>query len=252
MIRALILYAMVGYLLYIALADAEAESATRRMTEARAASTYQVIGTSSLVKRSGPAVWYRQVGSLGAGTTVAIGCQFRSSSNVRGSTIWNRLIDGSWISDFFVSTPVYDGFSAGIPRCVDQPAEAVGSTREQRAVAWAKAQVGKTHQSDGRPWNNWCDRFVANAYGVANSGYATAWTHWQALVRRGVARAGSKAVPVGGLAFFANGSAGHVMLSLGGDWFVSTGPKVHYATLGGGYGRYLGWAPANAEWPGRG
>lgn len=226
----------------------DAKAASAKVVPARAAvSGYRIVGTFRVAKRSGPGTHYRRLGWIGRGSQIDIACQQRGMK-VRGSTIWNRLSDGSWVSDFYVSTPVFNDFSPGVPKC-DQPA--VSGSKEKRAVDWAWQQVGKTHQIDGRPWNNWCDRFVANAYGMINSGYATAYIHWQDLLGRGLARVGDRNVPAGGLAFFLNSWAGHVMLGLGDGRFISTGPKVFVTDINRSFGQYLGWAPANPEWPGR-
>ncbi|MCB9834709.1 C40 family peptidase [Candidatus Nomurabacteria bacterium] len=120
------------------------------------------------------------------------------------------------------------------------------------AVDWAKAQLGKAYQPDsGRPWNGWCDRFVALAYGRAFSGYHTAYDHFLEMNRRKMINA-SREVPAGGLAFFGptnNVPAGHVMISIGNGQFVSTGPVIMLTDLNmGGLGQYLGWSQPNPEW----
>ncbi len=225
-----------------------AKAASVNVVSARTAvSGYKIVGTPRVAKRSGPGVSYRRLGWIYGGTSIDVACQQRGT-NVRGSSIWNRLSDGSWVSDFYVSTPVFNDYSPGIPKCIQSVAVGV---KEKRAIDWAWQQVGKTHQADGKRWNNWCDRFVANAYGMANSGYATAYIHWQDLLARGLARVGDRNVPAGGLAFFLNSWSGHVMLSLGDGRFISTGPKVFLTDANRSFGQYLGWAPANSEWPGR-
>lgn len=207
---------------------------------------YKIVGISRVARRTGPGTNYRRLGWINRGTQIDIACQ-KEGMRVRGSSIWDRLSDGGWITDYYVSTPLFNGFSPGISQC-DQ---ASAGSREKRAVDWAWQQVGQSKQFDGKPWNNWCDRFVANAYGMTNSGYATAFIHWQDLLARGLARVGDRNVPTGGLAFFLNNWAGHVMLSLGDGRYISTGPKVFVTEANRSFGQYLGWAPANPEWPGR-
>jgi uncharacterized protein YraI len=213
--------------------------------KARAAVTgYRVYGTGGygLIERSGPGTGYARVGSLAEGTWLDITCQVRSGSSVGGSTMWDLLSNGGWISDYYTTTPVYNDNSPGIPIC---------GSREQRGVAWARAQLGQSYQSDGKPWNGWCDRFVANAFGMANSGYYTAYDHWLNLANRGLVVRGDTNVPYGALAFYYNGNGGHVMISEGNGLFVSTGPSVYETGLTSYFGSYLGWAWANPEWPGR-
>jgi hypothetical protein len=218
---------------------------------------YRVYGTGGLglKERSGPGTEYSVIGVLAEGTWIDITCQQRSGSSVGGSSIWDRLNGGAWVSDYYVSTPVFNDFSPGIPRCdvppSPPPPPPVVQTREQNAVSWARSQLGAMFQPDGKFWNGRCDRFVANAYGKANSGYLTAYSHWLDLQSRGLAHPGDHNIPLGGLAFYWNTSAGHVMISEGNGYFISTGPRVYETPLSSGFGTYLGWAPANPEWPGR-
>ncbi|HSH31246.1 MAG TPA: hypothetical protein VK963_01115, partial [Candidatus Saccharimonadales bacterium] len=140
-------------------------------------------------------------------------------------------------------------------------ARPLAASREQRAVAWARSQVGQTHQPNGTAWEGWCDRFVANAYGRATSGYNTAYDHYRNLRDRGLIHGGDPNVPYGALAFFGPTSGypqGHVMMAAGDGRFITTAlnrnssvnEPVHEAGLGE-VGNYLGWAWANPEWPGR-
>lgn len=124
--------------------------------------------------------------------------------------------------------------------------------RTEGAIAWASGFLGASVLPDGWSTVTACDHFVGLAYGMANSGYTTAYNHWLSLVSRGLAY-GDSAVPFGALAFFGpvpGNSAGHVMLSLGNGTFISTGTTVHYAHLAD-FGNFQGWAWANPEWPGR-
>ena len=66
--------------------------------------------------RSGPGVFYGIVGSLANGAPVSIVCQTRGDS-VQGSTIWDQLSSGGYLSDYYVNTPVVGGFSPGLSQC---------------------------------------------------------------------------------------------------------------------------------------
>lgn len=201
---------------------------------------YRVDGTggAGLRVRSGPGVGYERVGWLAEDTPIDIACQGTGSS-VGGSTIWDQLSAGGWVSDYYVYGTPYARFDERLPRCGEtQP------TREDNAVNWARSQLGST------AWNGLCDRFVANAYGKARSGYATAAAHYRDLQQRGLVHSDSN-IPYGALAFSAgNSAAGHVMLSLGGGRFITTAERVKEVSLSYG-GTYWGWSWANPEWPGR-
>lgn len=62
---------------------------------------------TSVNRRSGPGVGYAVVGSVADGATVSIACSANGTSHTGrwGTTsLWNRLTDGSWVSDAFVYT----------------------------------------------------------------------------------------------------------------------------------------------------
>jgi LasA protease len=66
-------------------------------------------GGGSLTRRSGPGVGYAVVGSVADGATVTISCSANGTSHTGryGTTaLWNRLTDGSWVSDAYLWTGV--------------------------------------------------------------------------------------------------------------------------------------------------
>lgn len=84
------------------------------------------------------------------------------------------------------------------------------------AISAARGAVGQ------KGWYRLCDRFVAEAYGYAYSGSATANEHWHRLVDAGLAHPGDNSPPAGALLFYDTGqAAGHVGLYLGNDMVAS-------------------------------
>lgn len=73
--------------------------------------------TDTLRERSGPGTWYQTRGILPAGARIMIACQVRSSSTIRGTGIWDRLTNGTYVTDYYTTTPSFNRFSAGIPHC---------------------------------------------------------------------------------------------------------------------------------------
>lgn len=208
-------------------------------------------GSWSLTVRSAPTTASPVVRSLANGTRVTLDCWVRGQA-VAGrwgaTTLWHRAA-GGYISDGFVYTGV-NGPAPGEPACGSpSPAPSPApSSRETRALSWARAQLGRTG------WNNWCDRFVANAYGRSASGYYSAYVHYQDLARRGLIRT-TGTPPAGALVFYApaaiNGYSGHVQLSEGNGTYITTAPTVRRVNLTWPGSRYLGWSYANPEWAGR-
>lgn len=128
------------------------------------------------------------------------------------------------------------------------------STRESRAVDWAKSQIGQTH-SGSRQWSGWCELFVENAYGTSGR-YGSAATNYTARKNVGQINTDTNP-PAGALVFYSWGSYGHVGISIGGGQVVSTQgdgskalPVRQHGVTGMGL-PYLGWAWPEASWPGR-
>ena len=113
--------------------------------------------------------------------------------------------------------------------------------RAAEAVAFARARLGHTD------WNNQCELFVERAFGTSGR-FATARTHYQWQRDNGRIHTGS--VPPAGTAVFftSTTSAGHVMLSIGGNSAVSTGPTVYQTNSFRDRPDYLGWAYVPSTW----
>ncbi len=73
--------------------------------------------TDVVRQRSGPGTGYRTLGILPAGKTIMIVCQVRSGSVINGTGIWDRLSDGSYVTDYYTSTPAFNRISPGLSAC---------------------------------------------------------------------------------------------------------------------------------------
>ena len=72
--------------------------------------------TSSLSRRSGPGTSYSVVGTLPAGSLAWVTCQ-RSGTTVGTTSVWDRLTDGSYVTDYYVANASNTTYSAPIRRC---------------------------------------------------------------------------------------------------------------------------------------
>ncbi|SDR73973.1 glycoside hydrolase domain-containing protein [Actinopolymorpha singaporensis] len=77
---------------------------------------HEVISSGDLVTRKGPGAAYPAVGSRRSGTNVGVICQ-TAGSQVGATNVWDRLADGTYVSDLYVSTPNNRGYSSPIPKC---------------------------------------------------------------------------------------------------------------------------------------
>jgi surface antigen len=73
--------------------------------------------TDVVRQRSGPGTTYRSVGILPTGQRIMIVCQVRSASVINGTAIWDRLSDGSYVTDYYTTTPAFDRISPGLSSC---------------------------------------------------------------------------------------------------------------------------------------
>jgi hypothetical protein len=138
----------------------------------------------------------------------------RPSAYAKWEQAAGALVAGTWgthaVTSIFTGCgsegsddPVVD-FSVSNPRTPTQ------------AIATARRAAGETG------WYRRCDQFVAQAYGYAYSGSATANEHWNRLVDAGVAHPGDNSPSLGALLFYDTGEpAGHVALYLGNDMVAS-------------------------------
>lgn len=128
------------------------------------------------------------------------------------------------------------------------------SSREQRAVDWAKSQIGQTSYG-GHIWSGWCELFVEQAFNTSGK-YGSAAANYNAKKAAGQIRTDTNP-PAGALVFYSWGSFGHAGLSIGGGQVISTQGDGSLALPVRQHGvtsiglTYLGWAWADSSWPGR-
>jgi uncharacterized protein YraI len=77
---------------------------------------YQVTSPGTLNRRSGPGASYTLVGTLPSGGLAWVTCQ-RAGTKVGTTAVWDRLEDGTWVSDYYVATPSQTTYSKPVQRC---------------------------------------------------------------------------------------------------------------------------------------
>jgi lysophospholipase L1-like esterase len=106
---------------------------------------YRVAGATIPVNlRSSPDASSQSVGIAAPNSDLDIVCQ-TVGSNVNGSSIWDKLASGAYISDYWTSTPVYAGYSPGIPHCPGAPDTIAPPPPAGQSSPWTiTAQLGLT------------------------------------------------------------------------------------------------------------
>jgi uncharacterized protein YraI len=154
---------------------------------------YRVTSTTSLNARSGPATSYGVVRSYPPGSGLAVLCQ-TTGQKVGTTSVWDRLADGSFVTDYYVSTSSKTDFTSPLPRCSypgqvtatdglnarTGPGASYAVTRSPLpfgALAWVSCQragstVGSTAVWDRLEDGRWVsDYYVSNA---SNTTYTAA------------------------------------------------------------------------------
>jgi Domain of unknown function (DUF1906) len=77
---------------------------------------YKVTSRAGLNARTGPSTSHAIAGTHGPGSSMQIICQAPGSA-VAGTSVWDKLTDGTYVTDSYVSTASETGYSAPLPRC---------------------------------------------------------------------------------------------------------------------------------------
>jgi hypothetical protein len=89
---------------------------------ARADGFYRTTAQPYLYVRNGPSANNPALATKSYNSTIHVWCQTQYGANVNGSTYWDFLgFDSSgrqyWVSDYWTTTPVYNGYSPGLGEC---------------------------------------------------------------------------------------------------------------------------------------
>jgi len=152
---------------------------------------YTVTSTVPLNARSEPSTSYPVVHSYAPRTGLSLVCQ-APGATVGTTAVWDRLADGTWVTDRYVSTPSKTTYSAPLPRCsygyqVNAPVSvntrtgpgtqyAVAGTIPNGGLASVACQAAGTAVYGTRVWDKldtgrWVsDYYVANPSNTTYSG----------------------------------------------------------------------------------
>jgi archaellum component FlaF (FlaF/FlaG flagellin family) len=111
---------------------------------------YQVTNSADLSGRSGPKTSASIVKTYAAGVTVPVVCQTKGSK-VGSTSVWNRLADGNYVSDYHISTPSETSYSAPLPRC-KYSYQVTASTLNKRTGPGSKYEISGSLSRDALGW----------------------------------------------------------------------------------------------------
>lgn len=137
---------------------------------------------------SGPSTAYPVRTTIAANASVRIVCQ-TFGPKIGTTTVWNKLIDGTYVTDYYVRTPNKPGYSAPIPGCsfpfqttIDNlsrrhgPGTAYGTypgLLRVGALAWITCQLPGTKVGTTSVWNRLSDGSYITDYYVATASNTT-------------------------------------------------------------------------------
>jgi uncharacterized protein YraI len=111
---------------------------------------YQITSSANLNGRSGPKTWTPIVRTYAPGATVGVVCQ-TAGTKIGTTSVWNKLTDGNYLSDYYVSTPSNTGYSAPLPRCT-YPFQVTIPTLNKRTGPGASYAISGTLPAGALGW----------------------------------------------------------------------------------------------------
>jgi uncharacterized protein YraI len=154
---------------------------------ATVAYAYRVTSPTALNGRSGPSTSYPTARTYAAGSTVNVVCQ-TPGSKVGTTSVWNKLSDGYYVTDYYISTPSNTTYSAPLPRCA-YPFQVTAATLNERtgpgtsystvrtlpagALAWIYCQRPGSKVGTTSVWDRLDDGYYVTDYYVATPSKTT-------------------------------------------------------------------------------
>jgi hypothetical protein len=140
---------------------------------------YQITSSADLNGRSGPKTSTPIVKTYAPGTTVPVVCQ-TPGTKIGTTSVWNKLTDGNYVSDYYVSTPSKTTYSALLPRCSypfqvsiptlnkrigPGPRYAISGTLRSGALGWITCQRSGSTVGTTSVWDRLDDgKYVSDLY----------------------------------------------------------------------------------------
>jgi uncharacterized protein YraI len=111
---------------------------------------YHVTSSTDLNGRSGPKTTTPAVKTYAPGATVTVVCQ-TPGTKVGTTWVWNKLTDGNYVSDYYVSTSSNTTYSPPLPRCT-HPFQVTTATLNKRTGPGSSYAISGTLPSGALGW----------------------------------------------------------------------------------------------------
>ena len=135
---------------------------------------YRVTSGRPVAARNGPGRSYPAVKAYPAGAGITVVCQAPGSSV--GTTVWDKLTDGSYVTDVRVDTPSGTGYSAPVTRCRYPYQVTAGHGANQRGGPSVSAPLTGQLPGGSLAWVV-CQR-TGTPVGGTRIWYQTSHRHW--------------------------------------------------------------------------
>jgi uncharacterized protein YraI len=150
---------------------------------------YRVTSAVSLNARSGPSTSYPIVAKYSSGASLSVICQ-TAGKKIGSTQVWDRLTNGGWVTDYYVSTPSKTTYSAPLQKC-KYPGQVTssavlsarsgpgtsylttGSPLQPGALAWVMCQKAGSTVGTTSVWNRMTDGRWVSDYYVSNRSNTT-------------------------------------------------------------------------------
>jgi uncharacterized protein YraI len=149
---------------------------------------YIVTSASALNARTGPSTAYPVATTYPPKSTVSAVCQAPGSA-VGGTSVWDKLSTGTYVTDYYLSTPSSTGYSAPLPRCAypyqvtatsgtgvragPGTSYPIAATLPNGALAWVTCQAPGSVVHTTKVWDKLTDGHWATDYYVATQSNTT-------------------------------------------------------------------------------
>jgi Putative amidase domain len=124
--------------------------------------------------REGPSTGWKTTGWVNKGDIVTIVCQYPWGEYVNGNNIWDKLSNGSYVTDYWVNTG-YANLIPGVPQCApveDRPGGPSGIWSFSRSDA---ASYAFQHYNDAQTLHSDCTYFISQALAYGGLGMTPYW-----------------------------------------------------------------------------